>query len=593
MSGAAVSGGAMSGGAMSDATLPVAPAGRTWAWLLAELRTRKLELTSTAAAGLIAATASVVPVTALGRLVDLVRTGAPPRALAPVALIAVAAVMIGGVAGGVTAALVSRLGESILATLREQTVEVALRLPATVLDRAGRGDLLSRVGADVARVGRAAADVLPTVISATLLAALSVTAMFGLDWRLGLAGLVAMPLYLLALRWYLPRSAPIYARERAAVAARSQLLMESLQGVRTVHAYRLEQRHLDRIEDTSARARELSVGVFTLFTRFVGRITRAELAGLATILMAGFWFVRSGSVTVGETAAAAVLFHRLFSPVSMILFTFDEVQEAGASLARLVGVGTLPVPLAGTVTIGLGEADLSLREVGFGYDQGMPVLRGVTLRVAPGERVALVGSTGAGKTTVASIAAGILRPLSGTASAGGVPVGDLAPGVIAIVSQEAYVFAGPLLEDVRLARPSAPAEDVAEALATVGALDWALALPDGLRTAVGEGGHPLTAAQAQQLALARLVLLDPAVAILDEATAEAGSAGARVLEEAAVAATKGRTTLLVAHRLTQAAIADRIVVLDQGAVVQEGTHDDLVASGGRYADLWSAWQSRG
>jgi ATP-binding cassette subfamily C protein len=285
-----------------------------------------------------------------------------------------------------------------------------------------------------------------------------------------------------------------------------------------------------------------------------------------------------------------VLFHRLFNPVSTILFTFDEIQAAGASLARLVGVGTLPVAPSGTVR--LDRADLSLRHVSFAYDERVPVLRDITLRVAPGERVALVGSTGAGKTTVASIAAGILRPLSGTAWAGDVPVDRLAPGVIAIISQEAHVFAGPLIEDVRLARPGAPVEDVINALATVGALEWAESLPSGLRTVVGEGAHPLTAAQAQQLALARLVLLDPPVAILDEATAEAGSSGARALEESAMAATKGRTTLLVAHRLTQAATADRVVVLEHGEVVEEGTHDRLVAAGGRYAELWSAWKSR-
>jgi ATP-binding cassette subfamily C protein len=576
---------------MTDcAPLPVATARRTGRWLLDQLRARRLDVATTVAAGLIAATASVVPVTALGRLVDLVRAGARPEALIPIAVLVTVAALIGGVAAGTASALVSRLGERILAALREQTVATALRLPATVLDRAGRGDLLSRVGADVAAIGTAAAEVLPTVISAVMLAALSVTAMFGLDWRLGLAGLAAMPLYVIALRWYLPRSAPIYARERAAVGARSQLLVESLQGVRTVHAYRLEERHLTNIEEASARARDLSVGVFTLFTRFVGRINRAEFVGLALILVAGFWFVRAGWVTVGETAATAVLFHRLFNPVSTILFTFDEIQAAGASLARLVGVGTLPVAPSGTVR--LDRADLSLRHVSFAYDERVPVLRDITLRVAPGERVALVGSTGAGKTTVASIAAGILRPLSGTAWAGDVPVDRLAPGVIAIISQEAHVFAGPLIEDVRLARPGAPVEDVINALATVGALEWAESLPSGLRTVVGEGAHPLTAAQAQQLALARLVLLDPPVAILDEATAEAGSSGARALEESAMAATKGRTTLLVAHRLTQAATADRVVVLEHGEVVEEGTHDRLVAAGGRYAELWSAWKSR-
>jgi ATP-binding cassette subfamily C protein len=171
-------------------------------------------------------------------------------------------------------------------------------------------------------------------------------------------------------------------------------------------------------------------------------------------------------------------------------------------------------------------------------------------------------------------------------------VHELPSDRVAIISQETHVFAGPLIEDLRLARPEATPEQVDAALATVGALDWARALPEGLETIVGDGGHDLTAAQAQQLALARLVLLDPAVAVLDEATAEAGSAGARDLEAAAAAATAGRTVLIVAHRLTQAASADRIIVLEHGEIVESGPHAELVAAGGRYASLWAAWASR-
>jgi ATP-binding cassette, subfamily C, bacterial len=572
-------------------SLPIASSRQTWAWLRDELRARRGSLAATLATGLVAAAASVVPVTALGRLVDEVRAGSGTGALAPIAIVVVIAAVVSGIAGGATTILVSRLGERILAALRERTVATALRLPATVLDRAGRGDLLARVGADVAAVGKATAETLPTVIAAVLLAALSVTAMFGLDWRLGLVGLSAMPLYVFALRWYLPRSAPIYAQERVAIAVRTQRLVESLQGVRTVTAYRLEERHRDDIGAASAQARDLSLEVFRLWTRFGGRINRAEFVDLALILVAGFFFVRAGWVTVGEAAAAAVLFHGLFNPIGLIVFSFDQIQAAGAGLARLVGAGSMPVPPAGTAGRPAAPG-LELGGVRYGYDDGPPVLHGIDLRVAPGERVALVGSTGAGKTTAASIAAGILRPIEGTASVGGVPVDELAPGIVAIISQEAHVFAGPLLADLRLARPSATAAEVADALATVGALDWVAALPDGLATVVGEGGLVLTAAQAQRLALARLVLLDPAVAILDEATAEAGSAGARELEESALAATKGRTTLVVAHRLTQAASADRIVVLEHGTVVEQGTHEALVAAGGRYAELWSAWQFR-
>jgi ATP-binding cassette subfamily C protein len=555
------------------------------------LRSRKRGVAVTVLVGLVAAAASVITVYALGVLVDRIRAGSGAAAIGPVTVVIAAAALVGGGATGLSTVLVSRLGGHMLADLREATVRIALRLPPTVLDRAGRGDLLARVGADVAAVTKAVTDVLPTMISSFLLGGISLAALAGIDWRLGLAGATAVPLYVLALRWYLPRAAPRYAQERAAIADRSQLLVESIQGRRTVHAYRLEGAHLAAVGAASVRARDVSVGVFALFTRFVGRVNRAEFTGLAAILVTGFFLVRSGAVTVGQTAAAAVLFHRLFNPIGMLLYTFDEIQAAGAGLARLLGVVSLGgrrTPVAATPA----GADLELDRVEFSYDGKASVLHGVTLRVAPGERVALVGSTGAGKTTAASVAAGVLRPDAGRALVGGVPVADLPRSQVAIISQETHVFAGPLAEDLRLARPDAADDELAAALATVGALDWVSALPDGLATVVGEGGHPLTTAQAQQLALARLVLLDPPVAVLDEATAEAGSAGARVLEEGALAATKGRTVLVVAHRLTQAAAADRVIVLERGVIVESGAHADLVAAGGRYATLWAAWAAR-
>jgi ATP-binding cassette subfamily C protein len=420
-------------------------------------------------------------------------------------------------------------------------------------------------------------------------------AMLGIDWRLGLAGAVALPMYALALRWYLPRSGPMFAAERVAMGERSQALISSMQGARTVRAYGLEDAHLAEIDRASGKARDIATGVFTLFTRFAGRGNRAEFVGLSVILVVGFALVRGDLVTVGETTAAALLFHRLFNPIGMLMYTFGEIQSAGASLARLVGVVNIPAENARPSGAVPASAELRLTGVRHSYDGSREVVRGIDLRIEPGTRVALVGSTGAGKTTVAAIASGSVSPTAGEVSIGGVPLAELGDSLreqVVIVSQEVHVFAGPLIEDLRLARPDATAEQARAALDTVGALGWADALEDGLDTEVGEGGHTLTAAQAQQLALARLVLADPAVAVLDEATAEAGSAGARDLEVAAEAATRGRTTLVVAHRLTQAATADRVLVLEHGEVVEEGTHDELVAAGGRYAQLWAAWAGR-
>ncbi|UVS78166.1 ABC transporter ATP-binding protein [Actinokineospora sp. UTMC 2448] len=575
--------------------LPVASPRATRSWLWARLRERPGEVGAALLVGLAGAGALVVPPYALGVLIDRVSGGG---AIAPIAVVILVAAVVGGLASGLTAYLVGRLGGRVLAHAREATVARVLTLPATTIERTGKGDLLSRVSADVATVGKAASDVIPTVLSAFLLGVMSLAGMAALDWRLGLAGLVAVPLYVAALRWYLPKAAPGYAEQRAAVGERSRLMVESMQGVRTVHAYRREAEHLRRIDAASAHSRDISVHVFSYFTRFVTRVNIAEFGGIAAILVAGFLLARAGAVTVGEVSAAALLFLRLVGPVSMLLYTFDEVQSAVASLARLVGVIGLPgQPETASATARPVDAGLELADVRFSYDGGTPVLHGVSLRVEPGERVALVGSTGAGKSTVAAIAAGVLRgrELTGKVLLGGVPMADIPTealrGQVAIVSQETHVFAGPLAADLRMARPDAADDDIAAALGVVGALEWVRALPDGFATVVGEGGHDLTSAQAQQLALARLVLLDPPVAILDEATAEAGSLGARALEESARAATEGRTTLVVAHRLTQAAGADRVVVLEHGRVVAEGTHADLVAEGGHYARLWQAWEA--
>jgi ATP-binding cassette subfamily C protein len=542
---------------------------------------------------LASAAAGLAAPAVLGRLVDAVATGGSIGGyLAGLA----GAAVLSAVLVGLSAVAISRLGESLLARLRETVVARVLHLHTAVLDRVRPGDLLSRVGDDVARVSESVTTGLPEVIGAALTVLLTLVGLGVLDWRLALAGMLALPAYVLALRWYLPRSAPRYAAERVAIGERADALVGAVQGADTIRAYARTGPHAAEVEHRSGVARDVAIDVFRLYTDFGWRMNRSEYIGLAAVLGVGFWLVDSGAGTVGEVTTAALLFHRLFAPLGTLLMSFDEVQAAGAALVRLVGVVDLPD--AG-VTPGRPEGAhrpaVELRGVGHRYGDGPAVLIGVDLRIAPGERVALVGASGAGKTTLAAVLAGALDPAEGEVLVDGVPAADL-PGrglrdVVALVSQEVHVFAGTLADDVRLARPGAVDDEVRAALELVGAR-WVAALPDGTATRVGEGGTALTPSQAQQVALARLVLADPPVAVLDEATAEAGSAGARELEEGAFAATAGRTTLVVAHRLTQAVRADRVVVLDAGRVVEEGPHARLVAAGGRYAALWAAWQGR-
>ncbi|MEV6424559.1 ABC transporter ATP-binding protein [Streptomyces sp. NPDC051662] len=530
----------------------------------------------------------------LGHIVDLVVDERGASALTVPMLLLLAVAVARAVATAIGKSLVARLGETVLADLRERFIARALRLPLERVEQAGSGDLTSRVTGDVTLIARAVRQALPEFIGAFLTIVLTLGGLAVLDWRLLLAVLVSAPVHVLTVRWYIPRAASIYAAHRVATGALQHQLLDSVGGVRTVRAFRLNGRHADLLEQRSQASVDLAARGMRLVSGFFSRLNIAEFIGMTSILVTGFLLVDNGSVSIGTATAAALYFHGLFNPINAALFLIDDAQSAGASLARLVGVSSLPAEREpderATAPV---DGSVKVVDLGHAYVDGHPVLRAVDLEVRDGERVALVGASGAGKTTLAKLIAGVHTPTAGAISLGGVDSRELGPaGVrqsVTLISQEVHVFAGPLSEDLRLARPEATDEELRAALARVEAVDWVDALPDGLATVVGEGAHRLTVTQAQQLALARLVLADPPIAILDEATADAGSAGARVLETAALRALEGRTGVMVAHRLPQAATADRVVVLNEGRVVETGTHDELVAAGGRYAELWSAW----
>ncbi|HIZ97011.1 MAG TPA: ABC transporter ATP-binding protein/permease [Candidatus Janibacter merdipullorum] len=580
---------------MSRELLPTASRRDTtrlaWSLVRAHRGPLVLAVLAFAVAGLCALVAPWV----LGRIVDLVLDGGDAGDLLVAAGLIAAASLVGGLATWASIAALARAGEPALAELREEVLDRALTLDSARIEAAGTGDVLARVGDDARTVTEALTEMLPNLVNALVLIGFTGIGLFALDWRLGLAGLVAIPAYGLGLHWYLQRSGPMYAEERIAQGERAQALVSGLQGVRTLRAHGLEEAQVAEITRRSDEARRISVGVVDILTRFGSRSNRSELIGLTLVLTTGFFLVRSGSITVGAVTAAALYFHRLFNPIGVLLFTFDAVQSAGASLARLAGVALLPPVPEATADPPMNRGPLVLTDIDHAYVTDHPVLREVSLTIEPGQRVALVGATGAGKTTLGAIAAGVLPPTRGAVTLAGTPFAGMdEAGLrsrVVLISQDVHVFAGTVREAVTLVDDHADDGAVRAALQRVHALRWVEALPDGLDTVVGDGAHPLTPAQAQQLALARVELADPWFVVLDEATAEAGSSGARDLERAAMAVTEDRGAIIVAHRLTQSAAADRVLVLHDGRVVEDDTHDALVAAGGRYARLWEAWRT--
>ncbi|WP_343929897.1 ABC transporter ATP-binding protein [Tsukamurella strandjordii] len=520
-----------------------------------------------------------------GEVADVVRIGA----------VMAVATIAGAALTGVGIAASAQLFETALARLRERMLGAALRLPQERVEAAGSGDLVSRATDDVVVVSEAISRGVPALSRSGFTVAVTMFGLAAVDWRFLVVVVAVLPVYWAGVRMYLRTAPPVYRAERAAMAERAHHVLGSIRGLQTVHAYALEQQASDRIARGSWGVVRWSMRARIVQNRLFGRVNLAEFVGMATIVLVGFYLVQADAVTVGAVTTAMLLFLRLFGPIGALLLVMDDIQSAAASLARIVGVIDLAETgeqrPAATADAAPGAPELSVERVGFRYaGHDRRVLDDVTVVIRPGETVAVVGTSGAGKSTLAALLAGVHTPESGTVRVGSTPVGDLPEGAAPVLlTQDVHVFAGTLIDDLRLVAPEAGEEQVRAALERVGAWDWVSRLDSGLDTVVGAAGHALTPMREQQLALARIVLLDPPAVILDEATADADSSEADVLEDAAQAALRGRTALVVAHRLSQAARADRILVMESGRIVEEGTHDALRSAGGRYSQLWAAW----